>query len=332
MSSPTFIVPAEASDIQTAIGSSAPSGLSADRYLKSVEFKEVSEYTAKKPPAGAGTLGSLFAIHHAVVGVGQPGDEGDPESSGEDASGSIDRLPIHEVGRNGDVFPDEAGKLFPANSVLIFDNVHVHSSGVPGSERKARLDVGLRLQPIGYKPKYQLKSLSFYQGDIQIMPGQSGQRSDAYFITSAPEKVWNFEPHLHAAAVRMCIEAIYRHTTETLSCAGYDHNWVRNYIYDDNSAPLLPTGTIIHAIAWFDNTSKNANIMDARNLSVWGNSSVNNMFTIFNFAVVLTDEEYKQELAKRREYLAITHDEPTGCPDCYVKPKSAPAPKKVAER
>ncbi|MGD1096770.1 MAG: hypothetical protein ABSB35_32855 [Bryobacteraceae bacterium] len=343
VSSPTFLVPAEASDSGTAIGSSAPIALDEDRYLKSVEFKEVSEFTSKTPPAGAGKIGqgvpgSLYAIHHANVAIVKPGDEsdlGDPEDLGGADSG--DRLPIHEVGRNGDVFPDDAAKLLPAHAIFVFDNVHVHSAGVPGSERKTRLDIGLRLQPKGYKPKYQLTPISFGQGEIAIMPGQNGQRLDAYYVTTAPIKMWNFEPHMHAAGVRMCIEAIYRHTTETLNCAGYDHNWVRNYIYDENYEPLIPKGTILHSISYFDNNAKNQNVLDPRNISVWGNSSVNNMITVFDFGVVLTDEQYQQELAKRRAFLATTHEEPIGCPDCYKQspaPKSAtmPDPKKVAER
>ena len=44
----------------------------------------------------------------------------------------------------------------------------------------------------------------------------------------------------------MCLDAIY--TTgliETLSCAGYNHSWVRAYPYANHAAPLLPKGTIL---------------------------------------------------------------------------------------
>src|SRR5262245_55695256 len=136
VSSPSFIVPAVASDIGTAVGNT-PVGLTDDRFLKSVEFKEVSEYVNGKPQ-GAGTIGSLFVIHHANVGIGKADDAGDPTADEDTDAISGDRLPIHEVGRNGDVFPDDAGKLIPGNSALIFDNLHIHASGVPGSERKTR--------------------------------------------------------------------------------------------------------------------------------------------------------------------------------------------------
>ena len=38
----------------------------------------------------------------------------------------------------------------------------------------------------------------------------------------------------------MCLEAIWGFNIQTLTCAGYDHNWVRGYTYDDDYAPLLP--------------------------------------------------------------------------------------------
>jgi hypothetical protein len=44
---------------------------------------------------------------------------------------------------------------------------------------------------------------------------------------------------------------------QTLNCVGYDHNWVRAYDYDDDYAPLLPKGTILHIIGYFDSTSAN---------------------------------------------------------------------------
>ena len=320
VSSPTFIVPAVASDIGTAIGNT-PIGLSEERFMSSVEFKEVSEYLYGKPK-GAGTIGSLFVIHHANVGVGKADDAGNPEAD-EDTNASGDRLPIHEVGRNGDVFPEDAGMRLPADSALIFDNMHLHASGAPGSDRKTRLDVGLRLHPTGYAPKYRLVGTGMGRSELAVMPGQDNQRIDSYFVTTSPIKLWNFEPHMHSTGVRMCIEAIYGRVTETLNCAGYDHNWVRNYIYDENSAPLIPRGSIIHAIGWFDNTSKNANVLDSRNMSTYGNSSVNNMFIVFNKAMQLTDEQYQEELAKRRAVLALTNEDPIGCPDCYRPAQAA---------
>ena len=66
-----------------------------------------------------------------------------------------------------------------------------------------------------------------------------------------------FEPHLHAPGVRMCLEAIFGHNKFTINCVGYDHNWVKQYIYKEDSAPLLPKGTILQTIAYMDTSSNN---------------------------------------------------------------------------
>ena len=50
-----------------------------------------------------------------------------------------------------------------------------------------------------------------------------------------------------------------------MTCAGYDHNWVRQYEYEDDYAPILPRGTILHIIGYMDNTPNNKNIPDPRN-------------------------------------------------------------------
>ena len=52
-----------------------------------------------------------------------------------------------------------------------------------------------------------------------------------------------FEPHMHSSGKRMCVEAIYPDgKREMVNCAGYNHNWVKVYTYEDDVAPLLPTG------------------------------------------------------------------------------------------
>ena len=99
----------------------------------------------------------------------------------------------------------------------------------------------------------------------------------------------------------MCLEAIWGFTVETLSCTGYDHNWVRGYAFADDYQPLLPKGTILHIIGYMDNTAGNRNIPDARNWQGAGNRSVANMFIDLGMKLTLTDEQFVQEMAERRE-------------------------------
>ena len=110
-----------------------------------------------------------------------------------------------------------------------------------------------------------------------------------------------FEPHMHASGRRMCLEAIYPAgegdragiEREMLNCAKYDHNWAKVYVYEDDAAPLLPKGTVLHLTGWYDNTSKNRNVVDPRNWKGHGQRSVDDMFISLSKFTFLTEEQYR---------------------------------------
>jgi hypothetical protein len=325
VSSPSFLVPGVAPDWWGDIGET-PSvrELTEDRYAERAEYKEASALTKSagllKRSSDAPGQGktSFFVVHHGGAAMRRPGEDR-----------VVSSIPNHEVGHNGHIFPAQAGRLVPGNAIFQFNGLHIHSPGVPGADRDVVLNVALKFHPKGYKPLRHEGRVNTPRSELGINPDSSAQRYDSYFVAQQPLKLLNFEPHMHAAGMRMCIEAIYELSVETLSCAGYDHNWVRDYRYDENAAPLIPKGAILHTISWFDGTPKNTNLVDPRNTTVWGRRSVENMLGVNNYAFFLSDEEYKQELAQRREYLNRTDgwDIVVGCPDCWKSPDQMSRPK-----
>ena len=100
----------------------------------------------------------------------------------------------------------------------------------------------------------------------------------------------------------MCLEAIWGLNIQTLSCAGYDHNWVRGYDYADDAAPLLPKGTILHIIGLRWTTRPSIKTFGSAQLGrASGNRSVANMFIDLGQGVALNDEQFRQEMIKRRQ-------------------------------
>jgi hypothetical protein len=278
-------------------------GLSEDRYVAAVEWKEVND-VANKP--GRTTVGGLFIFHHIAMSV--IGGDGRPS----DRAG----WPTHEVGRNADVFNPEAGRLLKAGSNVLFPTVHLHANGKP---TRAHMQIGFKFHPVGYKPTLRSATVvAFGTGDIDLPGSTSGITHSAYHTLSKPFKLTVFEPHLHAAGVRMCLEAIYPwNQVETLNCAGYDHNWVKTYAYADDSAPLLPRGTILRAIGYFDNTVSNRNVVDPRNWSGFGRRSIDNMLIAINQGIELTDEEFTRQVAERKARLSLREGQPApGCVLC----------------
>ena len=152
---------------------------------------------------------------------------------------------------------------------------------------------------------------------IDIPGGATDLKIDGTAVLQENVKLTVFEPHMHAAGVRFCLEAIYGTTTETPNCSGYDHSWVLAYAYKDDVAPLLPKGTVLHITGYFDNTSANYNVPDARNWQGSGNRSVTNMFIDLGIRVTMTDEQFEEEMEKRRKNLNLgPNDHVIGCPLC----------------
>jgi hypothetical protein len=277
-----------------------PTGLTEDRYVAAMEIKEVND-SRNKP--GRSTVGGLFVFHHAVLNVSGP--EGRPSGAA---------WPVHEVGRNADVFDSQAGKLMRAGSSISFPSVHLHANG---KDTNASLQIGLKFHPVGYKPQIQSTIITVGTDDLDIPGLASGVTQSAYLTLSQPVKLTVFEPHMHATGVRMCLEAIYGSQVETLNCSGYDHSWVKTYSYQENASPLLPRGTILKVTGYFDNTPANKNVVDPRNWSGLGHRSIDNMLVMIAQGINLSEEQFAQEVSKRRTALNLAEGQTApGCPLC----------------
>jgi hypothetical protein len=236
-----------------------------------VEIKEVNDVDNRSREDGRQTVGRRYVFHHMIWStrvLDEDQDTGQFAERGEDAVG----WPVHEVGRNPDMFAPEAGRLLRAGSSVVSNSIHLHSNGV---DTRAHVEIGFRFHPKGYEPQYRRAGLGLGNGvDIDIRGNEKDQELHAYRTLNQHTKIVTFEPHLHAPGARMCLEAIWGYNVETLSCVGYDHNWVRGYAYADDAAPLLPKGTILHIVGYMDTTEDNIDIADPRNWQGAGNRSV----------------------------------------------------------
>jgi hypothetical protein len=117
----------------------------------------------------------------------------------------------------------------------------------------------------------------------------------------------------------MCLEAIWGFKAETLACVGYDHNWVRTYVFEEGYQPLLPTGTVLHITGYMDNSPTNPNVADPRNWAGSGNRSVANMFIDLGLRVTMSEEQFVREVHQRVEAHDLTKgDYFIGCSLCLA--------------
>jgi hypothetical protein len=294
--------------------------LDEDRYVSAVEIREVNDV----PTTGSGraTVGGRFIVHHLIYRT-----QVDPSAGRDNPEGGEDVVswPVHEVGRNPDFFDPKAAVLLKKGSYIVSDSLHLHSNG---RDTRAHLEFGYTFMPKGYRPLYKRARFGLGNGvDIDIKAMDPNQLLHAYVVLQENTKIISFEPHLHAPGTRMCLEAIWGYNIQTLTCAGYDHNWVRGYTYADGYQPLLPKGTILHIIGYMDNSPSNKNVADPRNWSGSGNRSIANMFIDLGNRVTLTDEQFREEMLER---VAANpgQDVILGCPLCGViaKPQKGSRP------
>jgi hypothetical protein len=79
----------------------------------------------------------------------------------------------------------------------------------------------------------------------------------------------------------------------------FDFNWHVVYVYDEDSAPLLPAGTMLHTVAIHDNTAANRLNPDPNLQVVFGQRSIDDMNQCHVLLIYLDDADYQQQLAER---------------------------------
>jgi mono/diheme cytochrome c family protein len=252
----------------------ANTGLTEDRYIKAVQIKP----------------GNPRIVHHAIAAIVADPDHG------------IEGGQLHEyaVGKYGDVFGDNTGRLLKAGSRLSFD---MHYFAV-GEEQTDRTQIAFVFYPKGFVPKYEVRSILFQKlpADSLEIPPNSVTRNDGYYRLTRPTRIDAMQPHMHMRGKAMTLEAILlNNTTQVLSSVDhYDFHWQINYEYADDVAPLLPAGTVLHFSGIHDNTAANKRNPDPDMWVGFGERSVDDMDKLWLDVVYLDQAEFDRLVAERK--------------------------------
>ena len=260
-------------------------GFTEDMYVMAIESK----------PADAA---SFKVTHHFTTNLVE-----DPD---EDPVGLF--LNEYALGKNGDVFPPNSGRLIKAGTKINF-NLHLNPRG---EETPVSVKLGLKVYPKGQVPKY--VAFTQHMGDAPDLdiPAGSISRHDGYFRLPRPVLLASFQPHMHNRGKAQCIEAIYPDLnpnsarpgparTETISCvSNYQFGWHITYPYADDVAPLLPAGTMIHVISWHDNSTANRWNPNPKNWVGGGSRSIDEMSFSWVTLTYLDEDDFQQRVAERR--------------------------------
>ena len=253
-------------------------GLTEDRWIKAMEIKPSNPKI----------------VHHVVIYAIEPdAPEGTPETG----------VQLHEyaVGKFGDIFGDNTGRLLKKGTKLRYD---MHYFAI-GSEQHNKTTMAFKFYPKGVVPKYQVRSqaLRNIPNDELEVPPNTVVRTDGYFRLPRNARIDAFQPHMHMRGRGMTLEAIdpVRNTTQILSSVDhFDFNWHINYVYADDEAPLLPAGTVLHLIGVHDNTAANRRNPDPNMWVGFGERSVDDMLQVWLDMVYLDDADFQRLVDERK--------------------------------
>ena len=249
-----------------------------------------------------GSLAGRRITHHAVAYLAQ--DDPDSLIPGSDVDILRGRAMLMEwaIGKGYDLYRPDTGKLLLPGAQISWD-IHIHAVG---EQIRDHVELGVWLYPKGQEPKYRTYLTPFQavkgRGPSRIVdiPPNSIAQSQNFTVLRNAAMLENFQPHMHLRGKAMEVEAILPDgSTQVVSYVGkFNFNWMTNYIYADDAAPMFPRGTMLRVTAWYDNTRANPNNPDPDQWVGFGDRTVDEMGHAWMNVTYVSDEDYAAWAAK----------------------------------
>jgi hypothetical protein len=278
-----YTIPAQGQDVWWR--PTVETGITEDRCMRAIETKPLL--------SGRGATHHANSVFRVEASADDTGDDDD------DASGGW-RLSEYALGKLGEIIPEDACRVAPANSTVRWD-IHYYPMGQEVPEHV--VEVGIWLHPAGEQEDKYRQDLSLYslQGDIDLPPHGTAM-TQGFHSFDHPVRIDSFQPHGHLRLVAKSLEVFYPETgrREMLSMvSNWSAYWHHSHVYEDHVAPLIPAGAVIILTAWYDNTENNPNNPDP---TVWvgrGSRTTDEMSHAWIAITHLDQEGYERILAER---------------------------------
>jgi hypothetical protein len=258
-----------------------PINLTEARWVRAVEMRP-------------GSLAGRKVTHHALALLEQE----EPGVDSSDVQNGPGLLMEWAIGKNFDIYRENTGKLLLPGSRIRWD-IHTHAVG---EAVRDHVELAVYLYPKGVTPKYRtrLNLLGATSQNGLDIPPNSMAEVQGFHVLKQPARLENYQPHMHLRGKAMAMEAILPDgTTRMLSYVDhFNFNWMNNYIYADDAAPVLPKGTILRITAWYDNTTSNPNNPDPNQWVGYGDRTIDEMGHAWVNITNISDEDYKDWATK----------------------------------
>ena len=246
---------------------------------------------------------AVTVVHHANSTFQLLQDDGSFRGTG-------DRATEYAMGKLGEIIPDGVCRRIPAGSHVRWD-IHMYPGGLGATAANDVIEdnvveLGIWLHPADYEYEYRqdLVSYNFMEGQRELLlPPNSGFMTQGFRSWNHPVRIDSFQPHGHLRLRSASLEVFYPKTgrTEIIGMvSNWSATWHQSHIFEDQVAPLIPTGAVVIMKQWFDNTSANPNNPDPDQWVDYGQRTADEM-SHFWMAVTHLDEEGYERIVEERE-------------------------------
>jgi len=219
------------------------------------------------------------------------------------------QLSEYALGKIGEIVPEGACRLAPANGKVAWD-IHYWPNGVEVTDDQ--VEIGLWLHDADYEPEYrQDLTLYFLDGGRGYdIPPHGTLMTRGIHQWDSPVRIDSWQPHGHTRMVAMRMEILRANgRIEPVSMvSNWSALWHHSHIYAEDAAPLLDVGDKIILTAWYDNTENNRYNPDPDQWVGIGDRTADEMSHAW-IAVTHLDEEGYQRLKAEREQRRTVSDD-----------------------
>jgi mono/diheme cytochrome c family protein len=212
------------------------------------------------------------------------------------------QLSEYALGKVGEIIPEGACRMAPANSRVAFD-IHYWPNGREVVDDQ--VEVGIWFYPEDYEAKYrQTLTLYFLNGGrgYDIAP-HGTLMTQGFHQFNTPVRIDSWQPHGHTRLVAMSMQILRANgRVENVSMvSNWSALWHHSHIYQDHVAPLLDVGDKLLLTGWYDNTANNKYNPDPDQWVGIGDRTADEMSHAWIAVTHLDEEGYQQLLAQRQQ-------------------------------
>jgi hypothetical protein len=214
-------------------------------------------------------------LRHAPVGVPFTASDMTDEADRHDThTTKADILLVYAPGSSPDNWPARMAKYIPAGSDLVFQ-MHYTTHGRATTDQ-TKIGLVFATQP----PAQRVLTLQLTNSDFVIPPGVDDYRVEVHGSLPNDAVLLSFFPHMHLRGKRFEYNILRPDGTAVpLLRVNYDFYWQLSYRLA-NPQPL-PAGTVLQAVALFDNSKNNPHNPDPTAAVYWGDQTYDEMMVGF---------------------------------------------------